>query len=203
MNSETQPGEALKALLKTIPENPGVYQYFDSEGKILYVGKAKNLKKRVFSYFQKEHDRAKTAMLVRRIADIKFIIVDTELDALLLENNLIKKYQPRYNVSLKDDKTFPWICIKNERFPRIFHTRKLVKDGSRYFGPYANVKMMHNLLELIHKLYPTRNCNLNLSDENIRKGKYKVCLEYHIGNCKGPCQAYQTEEDYNRSVAAI
>jgi excinuclease ABC subunit C len=203
MSSETQPGEALKELLKTIPENPGVYQYFDSEGKILYVGKAKNLKKRVFSYFQKEHDRAKTAMLVRRIADIKFIIVDTELDALLLENNLIKKYQPRYNVSLKDDKTFPWICIKNEHFPRIFHTRKLIKDGSKYFGPYANVKMMHNLLELIHKLYPTRNCNLNLSEVNIRKGKYKVCLEYHIGNCKGPCQAFQTEEDYDRSVAAI
>jgi excinuclease ABC subunit C len=203
MSSETQPGEALKELLKTIPENPGVYQYFDSEGKILYVGKAKNLKKSVFSYFKKEHDRAKTAMLVRRIADIKFIIVDTELDALLLENNLIKKYQPRYNVSLKDDKTFPWICIKNEHFPRIFHTRKLIKDGSKYFGPYANVKMMHNLLELIHKLYPTRNCNLNLSEVNIRKGKYKVCLEYHIGNCKGPCQAFQTEEDYDRSVAAI
>ncbi len=203
MSSKDQVGETIRDLLKTIPENPGVYQYFDAEGKILYVGKAKNLKKRVFSYFVKEHDRAKTAMLVRRIADIKFIIVDTELDALLLENNLIKKYQPRYNVSLKDDKTFPWICIKNERFPRVFATRRLIKDGSRYFGPYANVKMMHNLLELIHTLYPTRNCNLNLSEENIRKGKYKVCLEYHIGNCKGPCQAFQTEEDYNRSVAAI
>jgi len=197
------PGEEIQKLLKTIPENPGVYQYFDSDGKILYIGKAKNLRKRVLSYFVKTHDRAKTAILVRKIADIKYIIVDTELDALLLENNLIKKYQPRYNIALKDDKTFPWICIKNERFPRIFHTRKMVKDGSRYFGPYANVKMMHALLDLIHKLFPTRNCNLNLQEESIRKRKFKVCLEFHIGNCRGPCEGLQTEEEYNSSVTHI
>jgi excinuclease ABC subunit C len=203
MASQYEPGDEIRALLKTIPENPGVYQYFDAEGKILYVGKAKNLKKRVLSYFVKEHDRAKTAMLVRRIADIKYIIVDTELDALLLENNLIKKYQPRYNIALKDDKTFPWICIKNERFPRVFATRRVIKDGSKYFGPYANVKMMYTLLELIRKLYPTRNCNLKLSEENIQKKKFKVCLEYHIGNCKGPCQDLQCESDYNTSIADI
>jgi excinuclease ABC subunit C len=203
MASQTPPGEEIQKLLKTIPDNPGVYQYFDSEGKILYVGKAKNLKKRVLSYFVKTPDRAKTAMLVRRIADIKYIIVDTELDALLLENNLIKKYQPRYNIALKDDKTYPWICIKNERFPRIFPTRKMVKDGSRYFGPYANVKMMHALLDLIHKLFPTRNCNLKLTEENIRNRKFRVCLEFHIGNCRGPCEGLQTEEEYNRSVEQI
>jgi excinuclease ABC subunit C len=203
MASPYEPGDEIRALLKTIPENPGVYQYFDAEGKILYVGKAKNLKKRVFSYFVKEQDRAKTAMLVRRISDIKYIIVDTELDALLLENNLIKKYQPRYNIALKDDKTFPWICIKNERFPRVFATRRVIKDGSKYFGPYANVKMMYTLLELIRKLYPTRNCNLSLSEENIRKKKFKVCLEFHIGNCKGPCQDLQSENDYTISIADI
>jgi excinuclease ABC subunit C len=203
MSAQPTLEEHIQKLLKSIPENPGVYQYFDAEGKILYVGKAKNLKKRVLSYFVKQHDRAKTAMLVRRIADIKYIIVDTELDALLLENNLIKKYQPRYNIALKDDKTFPWICIKNERFPRIFPTRKVIKDGSRYFGPYANVKMMHSLLELIHKLFPTRNCNLNLNEESIRKKKYKVCLEYHIGNCRGPCEGLQTEEEYNKSVSQM
>jgi excinuclease ABC subunit C len=195
--------DKLAEQLRSLPDSPGVYQYFDEEGKILYVGKAINLRKRVLSYFVKNHDRAKTAMLVRRIADIKYIIVETELDALLLENNLIKKYQPRYNVALKDDKTFPWICIKSERFPRIFHTRRIQRDGSKYFGPYANVKMMHALLDLIHKLYPTRNCNLNLSEENIEKKKYKVCLEYHIGNCKGPCEGLQPEQEYNDSMVRI
>ncbi|HXC06077.1 MAG TPA: excinuclease ABC subunit UvrC [Bacteroidia bacterium] len=195
--------DKLAEQLRSLPDSPGVYQYFDEEGKILYVGKAINLRKRVLSYFVKNHDRAKTAMLVRRIADIKYIIVETELDALLLENNLIKKYQPRYNVALKDDKTFPWICIKNERFPRVFHTRRLLRDGSKYFGPYANVKMMHALLDLIHKLYPTRNCNLNLNEENINRKKYRVCLEYHIGNCRGPCEGLQTEQEYNESVARM
>ncbi|MFI5148491.1 MAG: excinuclease ABC subunit UvrC [Bacteroidia bacterium] len=195
--------DKLAEQLRSLPDSPGVYQYFDEEGKILYVGKAINLRKRVLSYFVKNHDRAKTAMLVRRIADIKYIIVETELDALLLENNLIKKYQPRYNVALKDDKTFPWICIKNERFPRVFHTRRLLRDGSRYFGPYANVKMMHALLDLIHKLYPTRNCNLSLHQESIEKKKFKVCLEYHIGNCKGPCEGHQSEEEYNDSIARM
>jgi len=203
MSQSSPSEEKIQNLLKTIPEDPGVYQYFDAEGKILYVGKAKNLRKRVISYFVKHHDRAKTAMLVRRIADIKYIIVDTELDALLLENNLIKKYQPRYNIALKDDKTFPFICIKNEHFPRVFHTRKVVKDGSRYFGPYANVKMMYSLLELIHKLFPTRNCNLNLNEESILKKKYKVCLEYHIGNCRGPCEGLQTESEYDKSITQI
>lgn len=189
--------------MRSMPDKPGVYQYFDKEGLILYVGKAKNLKKRVSSYFQKDHINGKTEMLVRRISDIKYIVVETELDALLLENNLIKKYQPRYNVMLKDDKTYPWICIKNERFPRIFSTRKIIKDGSSYYGPYASVKMMHTLLELINKLYPLRNCNLALSQENIDKKKFKVCLEYHIGNCKGPCEGHQTEEEYNINIDLI
>lgn len=196
--------EHIQQLLKTIPENPGVYQYYDESGKIIYVGKAKNLKKRVYSYFSKEvHENGKTQVLVKKIVDIKYIIVDTELDALLLENNLIKKYQPRYNVLLKDDKTYPWICIKNERFPRVFSTRYLVKDGSSYFGPYANGKLMHTILDLIKELFELRNCNLNLSEENIKAKKFKVCLEYHIGNCKGPCVAKQSEEDYNVSIAAI
>ena len=195
--------EHLSSLVRSMPDKPGVYQYFDKEGTILYVGKAKNLKKRVSSYFQKDHNNGKTEMLVRRISDIKYIVVETELDALLLENNLIKKYQPRYNVMLKDDKTYPWICIKNERFPRIFPTRKIIKDGSNYYGPYASVKMMHALLDLINKLYPLRNCNLALSQENIEKKKFKVCLEYHIGNCKGPCEGHQSEEDYNINIDLI
>lgn len=194
----------ITSILRTLPDNPGVYQYFDSEGKIIYVGKAKNLKKRVSSYFNKEqHENGKTQVLVRKIVDIKYIIVDTEIDALLLENNLIKKYQPRYNVMLKDDKTYPWICIKNERFPRVFQTRNLIKDGSVYFGPYASVKVMYTVLDLIKQLYPLRNCNFNLTDDNIRAGKFKVCLEYHIGNCKAPCIGKETEEEYNRKISDI
>ncbi len=191
-------------LLKTIPENPGVYQYFDDQGTIIYVGKAKNLKKRVSSYFNKDQSGyGKVAVLVRKIVDIRFIIVDTELDALLLENNLIKKYQPRYNVMLKDDKTYPWICMKNEPFPRVFPTRNLHNDGSEYFGPYASVRMMNTLLELIRQLYPVRTCNLKLTKDSIESRKFKVCLEYHIGNCRGPCEALQAEEDYNMMLKSI
>lgn len=196
--------EYIKTILKTIPESAGVYQYYDDEGKILYVGKAKNLKKRVSSYFTKDqYDSRKTALLVRKIKDIKFIVVESELDALLLENNVIKEYQPKYNVLLKDDKTFPWICIKKEPYPRIFPTRSVVRDGSLYFGPYANVKMMHTLLGLVRQLYPLRTCNLKLTKENIKAEKFKVCLEYHIGNCKGPCIDKQTEEDYESAIKHI
>lgn len=194
----------VQTLLKLLPDKPGVYQYVDAEGKILYVGKAKSLKKRVSSYFNKEHlDSGKTRVLVSKIVDIKTIVVDTELDALLLENNLIKKYLPRYNVLLKDDKTFPWICIKKERFPRIFPTRRIVKDGSEYFGPFPNVKVMRTMLELIKSLYPRRNCNLALEPKAIEAGKFKVCLEYHIKNCLGPCVGYQLEEDYNATIHEI
>lgn len=194
----------IQTLLRTLPDNPGVYQYFDEEEKLLYVGKAKNLKKRVSSYFNKDnHESGKTQVLVKKIADIKYIIVNTELDALLLENTLIKKYQPRYNISLKDDKTYPWICIKNERFPRVFATRNVIKDGSHYFGPYASVKVMNTVLDLIKQLYYLRNCNLNLTEENIEAGKFKVCLEYHIGNCKGPCVAKETEAEYNQTISEI
>jgi len=192
----------LNNILKTISSKPGVYQYFNSKGKILYVGKAKNLKKRVNSYFSKTQI-GKTAILVKQIVDIKTIIVETELEALLLENNLIKKYQPKYNIMLKDDKTYPWICIKNERFPRIYATRNVLKDGSSYYGPYASVKMMNTVLELIRQLYPLRNCNFNLSKENIKQNKIKVCLEYHIGNCKAPCINEQSEVDYNNIINEI
>lgn len=195
--------EALELQLKTIPTNPGVYQYYDKDGKILYVGKAKNLKKRVASYFNKNHEYGKTKVLVKKIASIRHIIVATETDALLLENNLIKKYQPRYNVLLKDDKSYPWICIKNERFPRVFQTRRMIKDGSEYFGPYTNIKTVRTLLDLIKGLYPLRTCNYDLSQEKINAGKYKVCLEYHLGNCKGPCEGYQTIQDYDAQTSAI
>ncbi len=194
----------LESIVRNLPHKPGVYQYFDDKNKIIYVGKAKNLKKRVSSYFAKINSiSGKVQMLVRKIADIKYIVVETEQDALLLENNLIKKYQPHYNVALKDDKTFPWICIKNEPFPRIFPTRHVIRDGSAYFGPYANVRLMHTLLELSRQLYPLRNCSLLLTDKNIQAKKFKVCLEFHIGNCKGPCESHQTAEDYNNSIAAI
>lgn len=189
--------------LQTLPPGPGVYQFYDKEGKILYVGKAKNIKKRVLSYFQKIHENGKTRVLVKKIVDIKHIVVPTETDALLLENNLIKKHQPRYNVMLKDDKTYPWICIKNERFPRIFSTRKLIKDGSEYYGPYTSMKTVRTLLDLIKGLYPLRTCNYDLSQEKIEAGKYKVCLEYHLGNCKGPCENYQSLEVYNQQIVAI
>lgn len=194
----------ISFILKTLPDNPGVYQYFDADDKLIYVGKAKNLKKRVSSYFNKDqYENGKTQVLVKKIADIKYIVVETELDALLLENNLIKKHQPRYNVLLKDDKTYPWICIKNERFPRVFSTRNIVKDGSLYFGPYASGKVMHTILDLIKHLYQLRNCNLNLTDENIKSNKFKVCLEYHIGNCKAPCVGKQTQEDYDQTITSI
>ena len=193
----------IQLKLKTIPEQPGVYQYFDESGVIIYVGKAKNLKKRVSSYFVKTHDNAKTRILVRKICDIKYIVVDTELDALLLENNLIKKYQPKYNIQLKDDKTYPWICIKKEVFPRVFSTRSYIKDGSTYFGPYPNVKVLNTLLELIRDLYPLRTCSLDLNQTNIRQQKFKVCLEYHIGNCLGPCVGNQTEKEYNTFIEHV
>jgi len=194
----------LEPIVKNLPHKPGVYQYYDERNRIIYVGKAKDLKKRVSSYFAKINSiSGKVQMLVRKIADIKYIVVETEQDALLLENNLIKKYQPHYNVALKDDKTFPFICIKKEAFPRIFPTRNVVHDESVYFGPYANVRLMHTLLELSRQLYPLRNCSLNLTEKNIRAGKFKVCLEYHIGNCKGPCEGYQSSEDYERSISAI
>ncbi len=196
--------ESLHNIIRSLPSNPGVYQYYDKESKLIYVGKAKDLKKRVSSYFQKDvHENGKTTVLVSKIVDIKYIVVETEFDALLLENNLIKKYQPRYNVLLKDDKTYPWICIKNERFPRVFTTRNVIRDGSQYFGPYASVKIMNTMLDLVKQLYPLRTCSLNLSQENIEKKKFKVCLEFHIGNCKGPCEAIQSEEDYNESIAQV
>ena len=193
----------LEIQLQTLPHQPGVYQYFDEDGKILYVGKAKDLKKRVSSYFTKQHENGKTKVLVKKIATIKHIVVATETDALLLENNLIKKHQPRYNVMLKDDKSYPWICVKNERFPRVFSTRRVIKDGSEYFGPYTSMKTVHTLLELIKGLFQLRTCNYDLAKEKVEAGKYKVCLEYHLGNCKGPCEGLQTEEDYDESVKAI
>ena len=193
----------IATLLKVLPETPGVYQYFDKDQNLLYVGKAKNLKKRVSSYFTKDHDTARLNLMVRKINDIKTIKVETEFDALLLENNLIKSLKPRYNVNLRDDKTYPWIIIKNERFPRVFYTRKKIKDGSEYFGPYANVKVMRNLLDLIKQLYPLRNCTYDLKEENIQKKKFRPCLEYHIGKCKAPCVAYQNEEDYNKNIREI
>lgn len=188
--------EHLKDQIKQIPNSPGVYQYFDKNEVIIYVGKAKDLKKRVSSYFTKSQDNAKTMILVRKIVTIKYLVVETEMDALLLENNLIKKYLPKYNIQLKDDKTYPWICVTKEAFPRIFATRRVIKDGSKYYGPYPNVKMMYTLLDLIKDVYPLRTCKLNLSERAIEKGNYKVCLEYHIGNCKGPCEAKQTETEY-------
>lgn len=197
------PKTALEIQLKTLPNEPGVYQYYDNEGKILYVGKAKNLKKRVSSYFTKTHDSGKTRVLVKKIASIKHIVVNTETDALLLENNLIKKYRPRYNVLLKDDKTYPWICIKNERFPRVFSTRRVIKDGSEYFGPYTSMKTVSTLLDLIRGLFLLRTCNYDLSSEKIHSGKYKVCLEYHLGNCKGPCEGLETETAYHTNIASI
>ncbi|WP_347173287.1 excinuclease ABC subunit UvrC [Polaribacter uvawellassae] len=194
---------ALEIQIKSLPNSPGVYQYFDINDVIIYVGKAKNLKKRVASYFTKNHENGKTRVLVKKIVSIKHIVVDTETDALLLENNLIKKYQPKYNVMLKDDKTYPWICIKKERFPRIFLTRNVVKDGSEYFGPYTSVRTAKALLDLIKELYTLRTCKYDLSKEKVAAKKYKVCLEYHLGNCKAPCENLQTEENYQLDISAI
>ncbi|MEY3237457.1 MAG: hypothetical protein RI883_1558 [Bacteroidota bacterium] len=195
--------ENLQLKLKTLPEKPGIYQYFDTSGTIIYVGKAKNLKKRVSSYFNKTQDNGKTVLLVKRIVDIQYMVVDTELDALLLENNLIKKYQPKYNIQLKDDKTYPWICIKNEPFPRVFSTRNVIQDGSKYFGPYPSGKVMHTLLSLIKELYPLRNCSYDLADKKIKEKRYKVCLEYHLGNCLAPCVSYESKEHYDEKIAQI
>jgi excinuclease ABC subunit C len=191
--------------LKNIPKKPGIYQFWSDTEELIYIGKAKNLKNRVSSYFNKDNFRvnAKTRILVSKINKITFTIVDTEIDAWLLENSLIKKHQPKYNVMLKDDKTYPWIIIKNEKFPRIFWARRIIRDGSTYFGPYASVGMMHTILSMIKEIYPLRTCTLPLTHENIHSGKFRVCLEYQIGNCKGPCQAYQTEDDYNHSISDI
>jgi len=196
--------EDIRTKLPLLPHKPGVYQYFDKDDKIIYVGKAKNLKKRVSSYFQKDrYENNKLRVLVSKIWRMEYIVVETESDALLLENNLIKKYQPRYNVLLKDDKSFPWICINNEPFPRVFSTRNLIKDGSTYFGPYTSAHMVKVLLELIRQLYPLRTCNLSLTEDNIEAGRFKPCLEYHIGNCKAPCIGNQTQNEYNNSIENI
>jgi len=195
--------EHIQHILKTLPDSPGVYQYYDEDKLLLYVGKAKNLKKRVSSYFTKEHDSARLKLMVRKIHDIKTIKVNTELDALLLENNLIKSLKPRYNINLRDDKTYPWIILKHERFPRLFYTRKQIKDGSEYFGPYASGKVMHTLLDLIRQTYPLRTCSYVLSKENIDKGKFRACLEFHIGRCKAPCVNKQEEEEYNQNITEI
>lgn len=200
-NEEKNQLEAyLKGIVLNLPECPGCYQYLNEEGTIIYVGKAKNLKRRVYSYFSKEHQNRKTAILVSKIRDIKYVVVQTEEDALLLENNLIKRYKPRYNVLLKDDKTYPSICVTNEYFPRIFKTRKIIRNGSSYFGPYSHIPTMNSLLELIKKLYPLRSCHLPLTPEGIQKGKFQVCLEYHIKNCKGPCIGAESIEEYQNYI---
>ncbi|MFN5620592.1 MAG: excinuclease ABC subunit UvrC, partial [Flavobacteriales bacterium] len=196
--------EHIEHLVRLLPSQPGVYQYYDEKGDLLYVGKAKNLKNRVSSYFNKnQYENGKTMVLVRKIADIKTIVVETELDALLLENSLIKKYKPRYNIMLKDDKTYSSIVIKKEDFPRVFPTRQVIRNGSEYFGPYPSGRTMHAVLDLIKKLYPLRTCNLALTPANIKAGKFKVCLEYHLGTCKGPCEGKQAMDDYDRGVEAI
>ena len=200
---ELNANEYLRGIVLNLPTGPGIYQYLNKDGTIIYVGKAKNLKRRVYSYFSKEHQSAKTRILVSKIADIRYIVVNTEEDALLLENNLIKKYKPRYNVLLKDDKSYPSICVTNEYFPRVFKTRKIVRNGSTYYGPYSHVPSMMAVLELIKKLYPLRTCNLALTPENIRNGKFNVCLEYHIKNCKAPCIAMQSHEEYMQNIAQI
>jgi len=193
----------LRGIVMNLPETPGCYQYLDNTGTVIYVGKAKNLKRRVYSYFSKEHGPGKTRVLVSKIADIRYVVVKTEEDALLLENNLIKKYRPRYNVLLKDDKTYPSICVSNEYFPRVFSTRRIVRNGSTYYGPYSHVPTMYGLLDLIKRLYKVRRCNLALTPENIRNGKFKVCLEYHIKNCKAPCIGQQSHDEYMKSIGEI
>ncbi|WP_221657298.1 excinuclease ABC subunit UvrC [Bacteroides salyersiae] len=202
-DQKTKTSEYLKGIVANLPEGPGIYQYLNAEGVIIYVGKAKNLKRRVYSYFSKEHEPGKTRVLVSKIADIRYIVVNSEEDALLLENNLIKKYKPRYNVLLKDDKTYPSICVQNEYFPRIFKTRKIIRNGSSYYGPYSHMPSMNAVLDLIKHLYPLRTCNLNLSPENIRAGKFNVCLEYHIKNCAGPCIGLQSQEEYLKNIGEI
>ena len=193
----------LEVQIKILPHSPGVYQYYDKDGKLLYVGKAKNLKKRVSSYFTKKHDSYRIAAMVKKIVKIEHIVVETEMDALLLENSLIKNRNPRYNIMLRDDKTYPWLCIKNERFPRVFLTRRMIKDGSEYYGPFSSVKTVRALLDLIKGLYPLRTCKYDLSADKIAAGKYKLCLEYHIGNCLGPCDALQTEQSYMDNIENV
>lgn len=200
---ELKLNDYLRGIVLNLPESPGIYQYLNDEGTIIYVGKAKNLKRRVSSYFNRDHGPGKTRVLVSKIADIRYIVVNTEEDALLLENNLIKKYKPRYNVLLKDDKTYPSICIQNEYFPRIFKTRRIIRNGSTYYGPYSHLPSMYAVLDLIKHLYPIRTCNLNLSPENIRAGKFNVCLEYHIKNCAGPCIGKQSHEEYLKNIGEI
>ena len=200
---ETDIKDYLKGIVLNLPDSPGIYQYLDTEGTIIYVGKAKNLKRRVSSYFNREHSVGKTRVLVSKIADIRYIVVKTEEDARLLENNLIKKYKPRYNVLLKDDKTYPSICVSNEYFPRVFKTRNIIRNGSHYFGPYTHLPSMYAVLDLINKLYPLRTCRHSLTPENIQRGKFDVCLEYHIKNCKGPCIGKQTHEDYLKNIREI
>lgn len=203
MKQEENLSEYLKGIVSNLPESPGIYQYLNEEGSIIYVGKAKNLKRRVSSYFNREHTNAKTRVLVRKITDIRYIVVKSEEDALLLENNLIKKYKPRYNVLLKDDKTYPSICVSNEYFPRVYKTRNIIRNGSNYYGPYTHLPSMYAVLDLIYKLYPIRTCKYNLSPENIREGKYDVCLEYHIKNCKGPCVGKQCHNEYLRDIQEV
>ena len=203
LRSTMAASEHIQAILDRLPHEPGVYQHFDGDGKLLYIGKAKNLKKRVSSYFTKGDHNGKTMLLVRKIRDIQWIVTASEADALLLENNMIKEHKPLYNIQLKDDKTYPFIVLKKERFPRIFPTRQVRRDGSEYFGPYSHVKGMHAVLDLCKKLYPVRTCSLALTEENIASGKFRVCLEYHIGNCLGPCVGKQTESEYAESIAAI
>lgn len=200
---ELSTNEYLRGIVLNLPSTPGIYQYLNKEGVIIYVGKAKNLKRRVYSYFSKEHQSAKTRILVSKIADIRYIVVNTEEDALLLENNLIKKYKPRYNVLLKDDKSYPSICISNEYFPRVFKTRQIIRNGSTYYGPYSHIPSMQAVLDLIKKLYPLRTCHLALTPENIRQGKFNVCLEYHIKNCKGPCIGMQSHDEYMDNIAQV
>lgn len=200
---ELSTNEYLRGIVLNLPSTPGIYQYLNKEGVIIYVGKAKNLKRRVYSYFSKEHQSAKTRILVSRIADIRYIVVNTEEDALLLENNLIKKYKPRYNVLLKDDKSYPSICVSNEYFPRVFKTRQIIRNGSTYYGPYSHIPSMQAVLDLIKKLYPLRTCHLALTPENIRQGKFNVCLEYHIKNCKGPCIGMQSHDEYMDNIAQV
>ncbi len=199
----TKTATDLHLKLKLLPELPGIYQFLDANGTIIYVGKAKNLKKRVGTYFSKKQENGKTYMLVKKIVDLRYTVVNSEMDAFLLENSLIKEYQPKYNIQLKDDKTYPWICIKNEPFPRVFSTRKLIRDGSQYFGPYPNGKVLQTILHLIKSNYKLRTCSLDLKKSNITKNKFKVCLEYHIGNCLGPCAAHQTEENYDLQIKEI
>ncbi len=201
--AESNVSNHIKGIVSNLPETPGIYQYLNAEGTIIYVGKAKNLKRRVSSYFNREHPNGKTRILVSKIADIKYIVVKTEEDALLLENNLIKKYKPRYNVLLKDDKSYPSICVSNEYYPRVFKTRNIIHDGSNYYGPYSHVPSMNALLELINKLYPLRRCRHSLTPENIRGGKFDICLEYHIKNCKGPCIGKQSHEDYMKDIQEV